>query len=244
MKTGLLFMLSLMAALLSSCNFTENITINENGSGSMTMDLDGSQLMALAGEQMAKETDKRMDTIITFKEMFAAKKDSIAKLPKEEQERLKKMENFTLKMVVDAQTKEFNFKLLNDFKKIEDVTDLMESLNSANPLNKNKTAEKLPFDTDKYKTKTSYSYNSKKFKKEVSRAQETADADNDSINMFAAMFQGSTYTVNYKFPKKVKSVSNKNAQISSDKKQVTIAYPFTDYLDDPKSMSLEVEFEK
>jgi hypothetical protein len=50
--------------------------------------------------------------------------------------------------------------------------------------------------------------------------------------------------VNYKFPKKVKSVSNKSATISADKKTVTVVYPFTDYLDRPKDMSLEVEFEK
>ena len=99
---------------------------------------------------------------------------------------------------------------------------------------------------DKYKTNSSYYYDGKKFKKSVSRLQEvaaTVEVDSMMQGMMA-MFEGSTYTVNYKFPKRIKSVSNKTATLSADKRTVTVVYPFSDYMDKPKDLSLEVEFEK
>jgi len=246
MKTRLLLAFSLLLMFFAaSCNFTENITIAEDGSGSISMDMDASNLMALAGDELAKEGDKRIDSTFSFKDVFDAKKDSIAQLPKEEQDRLKKLEKFSMKMLMDPQTQEFKISLLNDFKKIDDLGDMMDAFEKASPMNNKKGAEGMPdFGFDKYKTKTAYFFNGKKFKKTVSRKDELPETENDSIEMFKAMLSGSTYTVNYKFPKRIKSVSNKTATLSADKKTVTVVYPFSDYLDKPKDMSIEVEFEK
>lgn len=245
MKTRLLLAFSLLLMFFTtSCNFTENITIKEDGTGSMSMDMDASQLMALAGEEMAKESDERIDSTFSFKDVFAAKKDSISKLPQEEQERLKKLEKFSMKMLMDPKTQEFQFTLLSDFKKIDELSDLMEAFDKASPMN-NKKKEGMPdFGLERYKTKTAYFYDGKKFKKTVSRKEEMPEVQNDSLDMIKAMLESATYTVNYKFPKRVKSVSNKTATLSADKKTVTVVYPFSDYLDKPKDMSLEVEFEK
>lgn len=246
MKTRLLLAFSLLLMFFTtSCNFTENITIKEDGTGSMSMDMDASQLMALAGEEMAKEGDERIDSTFSFKDVFAAKKDSISKLPQEEQDRLKKLEKFSMKMLMDPKTQEFQFTLLSDFKKVDELSDMLDAFEKASPMSNKKNAEGMPdFGFDKYKTKTAYFFDGKKFKKTVSRKEEMPEVQNDSVDMFKAMLAGSTYTVNYKFPKRVKSVSNKTATVSIDKKTVTVVYPFSDYLDKPKDMSLEVEFEK
>jgi hypothetical protein len=190
MRSKFLFAVAVMlSCFMASCNFTENITINEDGTGSMTMDMDASQLMALAGPEMQKEGQKRMDTVMHFKDIFKDKQDSIAKLPKEEQERLKKMENFSVKMLMDADTQEFKFTLLNDFKKVEDLGDIMNAFDQANPM-KNKNADMPDMGLDKYKTKSLYFYDGKKFKKTVSRAEELPIVENDSIEMIMAMFEG------------------------------------------------------
>lgn len=244
MRSKFLFAVTVvLACVMVSCNFTENITINEDGTGSITMDMDASQLIALAGPEMLKEGQKRMDTVIHFKDVFKEKQDSIAKLPKEEQERFKKMENFSMKMLMDPEKQEFKFTMFSDYKRVDDLEDIMNAYDQVNPMNK-KNSGMPDAGLDKYKTKSLYFYNGKKFKKTVSRKEELPKVKNDSIEMIMAMFESSTYTVNYKFPKKVKSVSNKKATISADKKTVTVIYPFTDYLDRPKDMSLEVEFEK
>ena len=45
-------------------------------------------------KERSKKKEKDIDSTFTFKEMFADKKDSIAKLSPEEQEKIKKMERF------------------------------------------------------------------------------------------------------------------------------------------------------
>ena len=248
MKTRLLTGLSLLLLVFTtSCSFTENITINENGTGSMTFDMDASELMAMAGDEIAKSGEKRVDSTMSFKDLFAEKKDSIAKLPLEEQERLKKLENFSMRMLMDPETQEFKFSLLSDFKKVEEMGDMMDSFNKANPMNSKKLEGAPELGFDKYQTQSRYTYSDKKFTKTVSRKENLPDPkegeSEDSMEMIRAMLESSTYTVNYKFPKKVKKVSNKDAIISADKKTVTVIYPFTDYIDKPDAMSVEVEFE-
>lgn len=245
MTTKLLLAFSLLLMFFTtSCNFTENITINDDGTGNISMDMDASQLMAMAGEELAKEGDERIDSTFSFKDILATKKDSISKLPKEEQDRLKSLEKFSMKMLMDPQTQEFKFTLLSDFKKIDELSDLMEAFDKASPMS-NKKKEGMPdLGMDKYKTKSAYFYDGKKFKKTVSRREEVPAVQNDSLDMIKAMLESATYTVNYKFPKRIKSVSNKTATLSADKKTVTVIYPFSDYLDKPKDMSIEVEFEK
>lgn len=248
MKTRLLTAFSVLLLIFTtSCSFTENITINEDGTGSMSLDMDASELMAMAGDEIAKSGEKRVDSTMSFKDLFAEKKDSIAKLPQEEQDRLRKLENFSLKMLMDPETQEFKFSLLSDFKKIEEMGDMMDSFDKANPMNSKKPEGAPDFGFDKYKTQSKYTFSGKKFTKTVSRKENLPDTKEeggeDTMEMMRGMLESSTYTINYKFPKKVKKVSNKDATISADKKTVTVIYPFTDYMDKPDAMSIEVEFE-
>lgn len=246
MKTKLLSGFSLLLLVFTtSCNFTENITVNPDGSGSMSIDMDASQLMAVAGKELAKDGDKRIDSTMSFKALLATKKDSIAKLPKEEQEKLKKLENFSMKMLMDPATSEFKFTLMSDFKKVSEMGDAMEAFDKAGPMANKKRSEAQPdLGLDKYKTKVNYTYDGLTFTKKIARKEKMPETQNDSVDMFAAMLDGSTYTLNYKFSKKVKSVSEKKAVISSDRKTVTVVYPFSDYLVKPEEMSIEVQFEK
>jgi len=244
MRTKLLTLLSLLLLVFTtSCSFTENITINEDGTGSLSLDMDASELMAMAGDEIAKKGEKKIDSTLSFKELMAAHRDSIAKLPEEDRERLKALENFSIKMLMDPENQKFSFSLLSDFRKIEELSDLMESFAKAGPMNEKKPEGMPDFGFDKYRTDSKYTFNGRKFTKIVSRKQDIPDAEGENMEMVKGMLQSSTYTLNYKFPRKVKSVSNKNAVMSADKKTVTIVYPFLDYIDRPEAMSIEIEFE-
>ena len=117
--------------LATSCNFTKNITISEDGTDNVTMDMDASKIMAMAGKELAKEGGAGMDTTIYIKDMLAAKKDSIAKLPKEEQERLKKPENFKMKMLMDPDAQQFKVSLFKNFKKVVNLDGLAGGFDQA-----------------------------------------------------------------------------------------------------------------
>lgn len=77
MKLYKLLSLSFLIATLTSCTFTENIYINDNGTGKFSVDMDGSALMEMAGDQIAGQmgdAKKELDTTFTFKKMFEEKK--------------------------------------------------------------------------------------------------------------------------------------------------------------------------
>ena len=69
-------------------------------------------------------------------------------------------------------------------------------------------------------------------------------AAKDTTGMTQMMFAGSNYTLKYHFPRKVKSVSHPGAMFSDDRKTVTVQYPFTEYLENPDKLNLEVVLEK
>ena len=65
------------------------MVLNEDGTGCMSLSMDLSEMMAFSGEFGQDSTMTKRDTIITFKDIFEDKKDSIAKLSKAEKKKLK-----------------------------------------------------------------------------------------------------------------------------------------------------------
>src|SRR5690606_25272321 len=211
----------LLLAFTTSCNFTETIIINEDGSGTMTIAMDGSQLMAMAGEEISGETGgERMDTIMDFKELLKDKKDSIAKLPEKERKAIEALSGMKIKMLMDPNSAEFKLDMINEFKNIAELQDMMKMLNEAQSMNR-KTA--TPFGSMDNKAKVSYLYDGRKFSRKVELPNNAVIAP-DSLAMYVEMFETSNYVLSYTFPKKIKRVSNKGAVVSEDRKTLTLAY--------------------
>lgn len=239
-----LYFLALASLFFTSCQISENIHMNEDGSGKLSFDIDASGVMAMAGEEMKSE--KNMDSTFTFKELLATKKDSIAKLPAEEQARLKKMENVSVNMKMNSESKQFLISMFMDFKSANELLDLMQGVNSMKPKqgadDPNNPLSKMG---DPSNTDLKFEFNGTNFKRTVKVKDKTLlAAAKDTTGMTAMMFGGSSYTLKYHFPRKIKSVTNPAALFSDDRKTVTVEYPFTQYIDDPEKLNLEVVLEK
>jgi hypothetical protein len=251
MKLYKLLSFSFLIATLTSCTFTENIYINDNGTGKFYVDMDGSALMEMAGDQigsqMGADAKKDVDTTFTFKQVFEEKKDSIAKLSPEAQKEIKKLENFVVNTKMNAEKKQFLMTLSSDFKNVNEMQDILQTLSTLQKL-EGGAAPASPFGNGfgNNNSKLSYSYDGKKFtRKAVIDTQKKAEKAKDSAgDMSKMMFASSTYVVKYHFPKKIKKVSNPNALFSDDRKSITIQYPFTDYMENPDKLNFDVEFEK
>ncbi|MFB9110228.1 hypothetical protein [Flavobacterium gyeonganense] len=251
MKLYKLLSFSFLLSTLTSCTFTENITINDNGTGKFSVDMDGSSLMAMAGDQMTQqmgaEAKKEIDSSFTFKQLFEAKKDSIAKLSPEVQKELKKLENFVVNTKMSSEKKEFLMTLSSDFKNVNEMQDILQTLSVLQQLEKGGNASS-PFGSNfgNNNSKLSYTYDGKKFsRKAVIDTKKLAEKAKDSApDMSKMIFASSNYILKYHFPKKIKKVSNPNALFSEDRKTITIQYPFTDYMDNPDKLNFDVEFEK
>lgn len=229
----------------SSCQFSENIYINDDGSGKMSLVFDGSELMKM-GSDSTKTSEKAIDSIIVFKEMLEEKKDSIAQLSKEEQESLKSLENFTMHMKIDPENQQMKFDMFTDFKNVDELQDAMAAMSKANSLGK-KEEEDNPFSSFGNSTATEMDYSFKKgiFKRKATIVdKELHQQVIDSIGEAEMMFASSSYVLNYHFPRPIKSVSNENALFSADKKSFKLEISFLEYIKNPEVLNLEVELEK
>lgn len=249
MKLHKLLSFSFLIATLTSCTFTENITINDNGTGKFSVDMDGSALMEMAGDQignqMGADAKKDIDSTFTFKQLFEEKKDSIAKLSPEAQKEIKKLENFIVHTKMSTEKKQFQMIFSTDFKNVSEMQDILQTASALQKLEGSSTAGN-PLGNLGNNSKLSYAYDGKKFTRTavIQKPKDGEKAADPNADMSKMVYASSTYVVKYNFPKKIKKVSNPNALFSDDRKSITIQYPFTDYMENPDKLNFEVEFEK
>ena len=279
MKTTKILLSLLIIFNLTSCSITEKIIINENGSGKFSYEIDGSQMMSMMGnafkdlesdEKDAKTKKKNKDEIVkksktidstfTFKELFANKQDSISKLSPEEQAKIKKMERFSVRTVVNDEQRKMNYSIFTDFANISELQDVMsplESMKSISPTGQQASGMGMAPTALEENSSTQYQYDGITFKKIVSKLTKkkeepkeveettTEESEAQKLKESMEMFYGqSSYKVVYQFPKAVKKVSVENALYSEDRKTITIEYSLKEYMEAPEKLNLEVEFEK
>ena len=243
MRKSIFFSLLSILVVLTSCNFTEDLYIDENGGGRIAIKFDGSELMKMGGEEF-NNNEKDLDSVISFKELLAEKKDSISKLPLAEQERLKKLENFNMRMLIDSEAGEMEMNLYTDFKELSELSDVFSAFQNAGTLTSKGETPNSPISAGTDATEVSYSMESGVFKRIGKvKSEELLQQNVDSLGSMEMFLSSSTYTLNYHFPRKIKSVSVKGALFSEDRKSLTYKVPFMDYMKDPESLNIEVVLE-
>ena len=240
MKFRILSFLSLCLFILTSCNFSEDIYINEDGSGKLSFKFDGSDLMALAGDEIAKESEEKYDTVMNFKDFLIEKKDSIATLSQAEQERLKQLERFAMRMTMDMGKKDLLMDMYTDFESVAELDNMMTTFSklggasteglgaaSAPELGEGTTVE-YKFDGNIFRRR-GYISNEAVFQQAL-----------DSIGKMETFFSSSTYKLNYHFPRPIATVSKEQALFSEDRKSVTVGASFMEVMKDPTLLDVEI----
>lgn len=238
----LLFALSLVVA---SCSFTETMTLQEDGSGRMAIKMDMGEMMALAGSMMKDSIPKRIDSIISFKQFLAEKKDSIATLSEAEQDKLKKLENYKLHMVMDTEEGVMMFDMYTEFSNVAEANDLMNGMQNSSellPAMGNATVTKSDDPSEVFGT--SFSFKNGVFKRDAFIVNEAAHKKQlDSMQKLEAFIGSSIYKLKYTFPKKIKKASAADATFSLDGKTIVVERSFSAYMKDPDVLDLEVILE-
>jgi len=242
-KVAMMFGLAIM---IISCQFTETMILNEDGSGSMAIEIDMGEMMAFGG-MSADTAVVKMDTIISMKEVLEEKKDSIAQLSNDEQEQLQKMENYNIRMIMDSETSELLMNLSEDFKNVNEVNDFIDGFgktsgfmpNMGNDISLNQD------DSSSDITGVKYSYKKGKFKRDAFiKDKEKHRAQVDSLKSAESWMSGMKYTLKYTFPRKIVKSSIDDATYSLDGKTIEVTRGIIAYLKDPDVLDLEVELEK
>ena len=105
-----LIVLIAFLSLLTSCNVTESIVFNEDGSGEFISSFDMSVMMekmkemGAGGEEESK--GRIMDTTMVFADIMETFKDSIASLPEDKQEIFEAVKNMYMTMNMNEDTGE------------------------------------------------------------------------------------------------------------------------------------------
>lgn len=232
---------------LTSCTFTENIYVNSDGSGKYSLDMDGASFMAMMPKDSLTK-QKSVDSTFTFKQLFEEKKDSIAKLSVKEQLKLKKLENFTMKMKMDSEKQQFLFSMFTPFTSVADLQDLMDGMGQLQKMNKGNNAGMGSMGDVGFfggnETKVNYFYDGKKFYRKATVNKEAlSKIENDSLAQYKMIFESSKYILKYHFPKPVKTISNKSAMLSEDRKTVTMEFNFNDCIKEPEKLNFDVVFQ-
>ena len=242
---GLLTVIS----LLYSCNFVEEIHLSDTGSGKINIHFDGNEMMAMLASMPNDSTtlEKVVDTTIVFKDLLQDRRDSIAQLSQEEQLKLKKLEPFTMRMVMNPEEEVLRFDMYSEFKNISEIDDAFNAFQDASTLNPppgGDPSKNPPMGANEQTTKVNYEFSGNNFKRTIQIIdKELFEKGMDSLKSAEMFMSGSTYTFKYHFPRKVKSTNVEGATFSLDGKTMTYAVDFLQMMKDPESIVLEVELE-
>lgn len=234
----------LILFLVTSCQITENITINPDKGGDIEVIQlrDENSYMQLAGESYSHENVFK-DTTYVFKDYITKYNETFLKYTPEEQKLFQKYANVKAHIKESSFEKEFKNVFSLHFNKVSEIPDLYKTEHYADDLENN-----YALTAEKHYYKIAYSFDGKIFKRMVSvinaaELQKAKDEYKNNESKFGSLKFTQLYILKYHFPEKIKSVSNNKAQISSDRKSLTLEFQLSACLQDPESTNLEVVLE-
>lgn len=240
-----ILVLILVAFSLVSCQFNETLVLNEDGTGRMSLSMDLSEMMAFGGEMSQDSTFTKQDTIVSLKEIFEEKKDSISKLSKAEQKRLKSIENYKIHMVSDPKENMLIVDVFSDFKDVSEANNLMQGFEQTESLLPgNKSAGADDDSPESELLGVSYTFKKGVFKRDAFiKDEERHKSQLDSLKQAESFMSSMKYKIKYTFPRRIKKASAEDATYSLDGKTIELERNFLDYFKNPDVLDLEVELE-
>ncbi|NNC69923.1 MAG: hypothetical protein HKN90_03775 [Flavobacteriaceae bacterium] len=241
-KNLLLFLVSITFV---SCVFTEELYIKKDGSGSYAFKMDMSKML-VAMNDMGSENDsikkepEKIDSILYFKDILEDKKDSIAKLSKEEQEVLKSLEDLKIHLKMDEEKNQMNMDFLYEFNNVNELKNMNDRVQKAQAMS-DKKQQKNNFQTN---TDVEYEYRDDTFTRKVTLKKLSKEAQEEyenNMKQASSMFDETLYRIVYHFDDKIKSVSIEGATLSDDKKTLTIEMPMDTVMKNPFLLNFEVK---
>lgn len=151
---------------------------------------------------------------------------------------------------MDSEKKKMIFNLSTELKSADKLQDMFKVMNNfSNLQGSNGALQSAPASSfsgmgEDGSTDVQYSFDGTVFKRTGEITNEELHKQSiDSLGEFTMMFGSSTHTINYHFPRAVKSFSKAGAMYSEDRKIVSYEIGFLDVLKDPELLSFEVILE-
>lgn len=207
------------------------------------------QLAKQGAPEDSQKEYKVMDTLMVFSEIMDTYKDSISRLSAEEQGRLEKLRGMTMRMQMDEREGIFTMHVQKEFSNFQEIAFISNDLNDLFDVAKVQGGAgdeaKSPADSFMKAAPVTYTFENNVFRrvdiqrlseedsafsKKVTEASpernpssssELGDQLDEMMGQFTEVLKKSTMTLEYAFPRAVKSVSHDGATVSDDGKTVT-----------------------
>lgn len=229
--------------VFDGCMVSEKLEIFDDGSGTIVIDAvrDESSYMALNPNSYQNE-EVFSDTIFVFKDLISRNKSIFEKLSAKEQIVYSKYVNVTLREKQNSVEKDFRRVYSLNFKAVGDVPDLFKTYEYLDNINNNYALSAERHDND-----VSYFYDGKVFRRTAFVTSDEFHKEKlDDVAKYRKRFEGLNiamgYTLLYSFPKKIKSVSNKDAIIGADGRSLKVVFGILEASENPAITSFEVIF--
>ncbi|WP_111685390.1 hypothetical protein [Winogradskyella tangerina] len=258
-----LLLLVVFACFLASCNVTESIVFDQDGSGEYLVTYEMGEAIkamseAMGGSNEKKEGGEVMDTVMVFADIMETYKDSIAALPEDKQQAFESIKDMYMRMKIDEDKSIMDIGMGLNFESIDDLKDINEKLKSIQSINEQGDQIDAIRDSSPLgnfmgsDNAIMYDYSDKGFSRktkiELEEGQaETAmealfDEADEENQQFIEYFEEADYTVKLTFPKAVKTIDIEGAKFSADRKTVTYTSNWVEYLKNPKLLDVNVTF--
>jgi hypothetical protein len=262
-----LFLLFTIVCFLTSCNVTESIVFNENGSGQFLVTYEMGQAMKAVTETIGggasdnekKEKGKVIDTTMVFADVMETYRDSVAALPEDKRLAMEMVKDMFMNMKVDEDEGIMDMGIGLNFNSIDALKDINKKIKKAQSLNTQgdqvgAMIEKSPLGNffGNENNAVGYSLSENSFSRETiielpedaaeDAVDELFDEADESNQEFMDYFESAYYNVKLTFPKAVKSISVDGVEFSKDKKTVTYKVNWIEYLKNPNLLDVNVEF--
>lgn len=222
----------LVCLLLTSCNITEDIVFNENGGGSLKLELDASKLSKGIRSQFGK---KDIDSTVTFLSLNRNVADSISKLSLSEQRKFAALKKAKAHLFYAPAAGKFIVTIFADFQSDEELTAGMNAFNAIASDGKYSGFSVMGIDTAIQNI--NYDYSKHRFERKIIE-RDVPDLNVQTKNEVATC----TYKINYTFAKKIKT-AGKEFTVRDDFKSIQASFPLIELIEKPSRTSIQIKFE-
>lgn len=236
------FLLSIL--LTVSCQVTETIHLNPDGSGTIEVVhlRDEHSYMQIAKENYSNENIYK-DTTYVFGDYIKKHQETFSRTAVADQNVFLRYSGVKIHRKASSYDKEFRTTYSQNFQKASDIVDLSKTDHYLDDIINN-----YALSAEEHYYKVSYDYAGNRFNRTVTIIDTLEQKkEYDKIEDLKTKYKGyklvQNYVLNYNFPRKIQSVSNPLAKINDDRKSLSLQFLLTDCLQNPLITNLEVVLE-
>jgi hypothetical protein len=241
------FSLLLLFLLATSCQVSETISINNDGSGSIVFDQlqdeNFRQNLNLLRKEPVVDKEVFKDTTYTFGDYLTKYSKTFLVIPVANQKVFQRYAAVKVRTKQSSYDKEFRTTFSQNFANATEICDLYKTEDYTDDI-----INSYALTAEEHYYSVSYTFENSIFKRIVKiKNQEFLKKEVEKINEYKTHYLKfnpiQSYVLNYNFPRKIKSVSNPKAKISEDKKSLVLDFLIADCLQNPEITNLEVVLE-